>query len=158
MLRANQTSDRFLTTAMSSGDESEESTAMFRHFALIFLEDPDSIIKEIADSQDPMSPSLIQFIRCCRPTLSLIQIASISNLSYQTIILLARHLIYWRKARAIPPLHHKNYYIVSPNADMHRLPSHSALYASLFPTYPSLPKLLSLLSSKPRPYVTFIPS
>ena len=41
---------------------------------------------------------------------------------------------------------------------MRRLKSASAQYAKLFPALPSLPKILSLLSTSPRPYSTLIPS
>lgn len=71
---------------------------------------------------------------------------------------MARHLIHWRKARAIPPIHQRDIYIVSPNADMRRLHTLIPLYARNFPSLPSLPAMLSKLSSKPKPYTTYIPS
>ena len=47
---------------------------------------------------------------------------------------------------------------MSPNADMRRLKSAMAQFAKLFPALPSLPKILSLLSTSPRPYSSLIPS
>ena len=80
------------------------------------------------------------------------------NISLRRIQFLSRHLIYWRRARAIPPLHRGFIYIVSPNADMRSLASATQAYASCFPSLPSLPKMLSMLSGHPRPYSAIIPS
>lgn len=71
---------------------------------------------------------------------------------------MAHHLIHWRKARAIPPIHQRDIFIVSPNADMRRLHTLIPVYARLFPTLPTLPIILSKLSGKPKPYYTYIPS
>lgn len=80
------------------------------------------------------------------------------NISLADIQLLARHLVYWRRARAIPPLHQRDTYIVSPNADMSKLEMASRLYEATFPTLPGLPKILSILSGTPRPYASLIPT
>lgn len=61
-------------------------------------------------------------------------------------------------ARAIPPLHARDTYIMSPNADNHALPTASAAWAQKFPLAPSLPHFLAKLSSTPRPYKVNIPS
>ncbi|TGJ71911.1 Nitrogen permease regulator 3 [Orbilia oligospora] len=146
-----------------------EDALMTPHFTLLFLEDVDDIIKEIILDQDQssLSASFVQFIQNCRPTVSFAQMLSPTsdssaphpeNPEYQYIEYFARHLIYWRKARAIMPLHYRRYYIVSPNADMKRLVSQSIVFARLFPALPPLPKMLSLLSGKPRPYSAYIPS
>jgi hypothetical protein len=60
----------------------------------------------------------------------------------------------------VPPLHQRDTYIVSPNADMRKLRSACAQYAKLFPPHiPALPKMLAQLSQgTPRPYKMFIPS
>ncbi len=80
------------------------------------------------------------------------------NISLRRIQVLSRHLIYWRRARAIPPLHQRDTYIVSPNADLRELPTAAVAYAARFPSLPSLPKMLALLSGHPRAFSTLIPS
>lgn len=87
-----------------------------------------------------------------------LQISQIHDISLRRIQVLSRHLIYWRRARAIPPLHRRDTYIVSPNANMRDLPSATQAYAARFPSLPSLPKMLSILSGHPRAYSTLIPS
>ncbi|KAK6363679.1 Nitrogen permease regulator 3 [Orbilia blumenaviensis] len=160
-----------LTTLRTLGatPSEDEDALMTPHFTLLFLEDVDDIIKEIILDQDQssLSASFVQFIQNCRPTVSFAQMLSPTsdasaphpeNPEYQYIEYFARHLIYWRKARAIMPLHYRRYYIVSPNADMKRLASQSIMFARLFPALPPLPKMLSLLSGKPRQYSAYIPS
>lgn len=80
------------------------------------------------------------------------------NISLADIQLLARHLVYWRRARAVPPLHQRDTYIVSPNADLSKLETASRLYSATFPTLPGLPKMLAALSGTPRQYASLIPS
>lgn len=70
----------------------------------------------------------------------------------------AQHFIYWRRAMAIPPLHARDVYIVSPNCDPHRLPQDSQDWQRLFPVAPPLPNFLSELSQAPRMYKHFCPS
>ncbi|EPS36732.1 hypothetical protein H072_9692 [Dactylellina haptotyla CBS 200.50] len=160
-----------LTTlhTLGSTPSEDEDMLLTPHLALLFLEDVDDIIKEIIQEQDQgsLSASFVQFIQNCKPTLSFAQMISASspngiihpeNPEYQYIEYFARHLIYWRKARAIMPLHYRRYYIVSPNADMKRLVPQSIIFNKLFPALPPLPKMLSLLSGKPRPYSAYIPS
>ncbi|KAF3929215.1 hypothetical protein AA313_de0204072 [Arthrobotrys entomopaga] len=147
----------------------DEDILLTPHLALLFLEDAEDIIKEVVLDQDQTSlgASFVQFIQNCRPTVSFAQmiqeaspngILKPENQEYQYVEYFARHLIYWRKARAIMPLHHRRYYIVSPNADMKRLVAQSVIFSKLFPALPPLPKMLSLLSGKPRPYSAYIPS
>ncbi|KAI5855746.1 nitrogen permease regulator of amino acid transport activity 3-domain-containing protein [Tricharina praecox] len=148
-----------LTTANSFGDdETEGDVLLAKHFTLLFLEDVESILKEIAAEASESSASLAHFVKSVKPTLSFIQISQQCGIQLQDIQTLARHLVHWRKARAIPPIHQRDTYIVSPNADMKRLSSLIPLYAKTFPTLPALPVMLSLLSGKPKPYVTFIPT
>ena len=70
----------------------------------------------------------------------------------------AQHFIYWRRAIAIPPLHARDVYIVSPNCDQRRLAQDSQDWQSLFPVAPPLPNFLGELSQSPRPYKHFCPS
>jgi hypothetical protein len=144
---------------MSFGDdESEGDVPLAKHFTLLFLEDVDSILKDIAAETTDSSASLAHFVKSCKPTHSFLQISQQCGIPLHEIQILARHLIHWRKARAIPPIHQRDTYIVSPNADLKRLPSLIPQYAKTFPTLPTLPKMLSLLSGKPKPFAMFIPS
>lgn len=70
----------------------------------------------------------------------------------------AQHFIFWRRAIAIPPLHARDMYIVSPNCDMCRLPQAAMQWARQFPLSPSLPNFLAELSVAPRPYKLHCPS
>ncbi len=70
----------------------------------------------------------------------------------------AEHFIFWRRAIAIPPLHARDMYIVSPNCDLRRLPQAAAQWARQFPFAPPLPNFLTDLSVTPRPYKHHCPS
>ncbi|KAI9891816.1 MAG: Nitrogen permease regulator 3 [Vezdaea aestivalis] len=149
----------WLTTANSyDQDESDSSNQLAKHFALLLLDSPTAILKEIEDAARQFSAPLAHYIRCSKPTLSFLQVSQISGLSLPDINILARHLIYWRRARAIPPLHQRDIYIVSPNADMRALPSASTDYTRTFPSLPSLRKILAVLSGPLHPYSAIIPS
>ncbi|KAI9871257.1 MAG: Nitrogen permease regulator 3, partial [Pleopsidium flavum] len=149
----------WLTTATSVPDDpTTESTNLAHHFALLLLDDEATILKDIELSAGEMAGPLTHYIRSTTPTKSFVQISTIANIPLQDIQFLASHLIYWRRARAIPPIHQRDTYIVSPNADMRRLSTAIPLYAATFPTLPSLPKMLSMLSGTPKPYSALIPS
>ena len=113
---------------------------------------------DINATQSPLTGPLTHYLRASTPTKSFLQISQSSGIPLSDIKLLASHLIYWRRARAIPPLRQGDTYIVSPNADMQRLASASSSFAKVFSTLPSLPRILNMLSSTPRPYSTIIPS
>ncbi|RPA99314.1 UPF0171-domain-containing protein [Choiromyces venosus 120613-1] len=148
-----------LTTANSFGDDDTEGDNMLaKHFTLLFLEDLEGILKDIAAEATDSSASLARFVEACKPTISFLQISNSCGIPLHEIQVMARHLIHWRKARAIPPIHQRDTYIVSPNADMKNLHTLIPIYNSLFPTLQPLPKLLTLLSGKPKPFSTFIPS
>ncbi|KZF18826.1 UPF0171-domain-containing protein [Xylona heveae TC161] len=137
----------------------EDETSLGPHFALLFLKDVPTLLKEISsDSTKDVSGPLAHYIRCSKPTMSFLQVSNTHNIPLADIQILAQHLIYWRRARAIPPLHQRDTYILSPNADMSSLTSATASYAASFPTLPSLPKMLSMLSGPPKPYSALIPS
>ena len=70
----------------------------------------------------------------------------------------AEHFIFWRRAIAIPPLHARDMYIVSPNCDLAKLPQAAAQWARQFPFAPALPNFLADLSVAPRPYKMYCPS
>ena len=70
----------------------------------------------------------------------------------------AQHFIFWRRAIAIPPLHARDVYIMSPNCNVEELPVASQAWAKAFPLAPPLPNFLADLSTAPRPYKWFCPS
>ena len=149
----------WLTTANSMPtDDDAQSPYLGSHFTLLLLSDVPSIISDIDAAASPIAKPLTQYLRASSPQKSFHQISQSSGIALPDIQFLASHLIYWRRARAIPPLHHKDIYIVSPNADMRKLAAATSAFTKLFPALPPLPKILSLLSMGPRPYHTLIPS
>lgn len=70
----------------------------------------------------------------------------------------AQHFIFWRRALAIPPIHGRDVYILSPNCDLTRLPQASQEWQRAFPFAPPLSSFLVDLSTSPRPYKSHCPS
>ncbi|KAL8720578.1 MAG: hypothetical protein Q9181_007889 [Wetmoreana brouardii] len=150
----------WLTTATSlpaDDDVNMTSSQLASHFTLLLLSDLPTILSDINNTASPLSEPLTHYLRASKPTKSFLQISQSSGIPLPDIQFLASHLIYWRKARAIPPLHQRDTYIVSPNADMSKLVSATSKFAKMFPALPSLPNILNLLST-PRAYSTLIPS
>ncbi|KAL8688007.1 MAG: hypothetical protein Q9218_005970, partial [Villophora microphyllina] len=150
----------WLTTAASlpaDDDINMTSSQLASHFTLLLLHDLTTILSDINSTPSPLSEPLTHYLRVSKPTKSFLQISQASGIPLPDIQFLASHLIYWRKARAIPPLHQRDTYIVSPNADMNKLVSATSKFAKAFPALPSLPKILNLLSA-PRAYASLIPS
>ncbi|KAI4267887.1 MAG: hypothetical protein L6R38_008047 [Xanthoria sp. 2 TBL-2021] len=150
----------WLTTATSfpaDDDMNMTSSQLASHFTLLLLSDISTILSDINDTTSPLSAPLTDYLRVSKPTKSFVQISQSSGIPLPDIQFMASHLVYWRKARAIPPLHQRDAYIVSPNADMSKLVSASSKFAKSYPALPSLPKILNLLST-PRAYSTLIPS
>ncbi|TVY48284.1 Nitrogen permease regulator [Lachnellula occidentalis] len=149
-----------LTSANPILDEegNEDPTHLNKHFALLLLDDETKIISEIQADNTELSAPLIECIRLCKPTLSFLQVAQTNSIEVNSLLILAQHLIYWRRAIAIPPLHAREMYIVSPNCDSRKLPEASVAWRKAFPLAPSLPSFLAALSAAPRPYKTFSPS
>lgn len=156
----------WLTTADSTtpmddpgtDDDDAPHQVLAKHFALLLLDSEAAIIKDVEASGGTLAPALAHYIGCSRPTKSFAQISASSGIPLSTIQMLASHLVYWRRARAIPPIHQRDTYIVSPNCDLSKLEVATIAYQTAFPTLPSLPKMLSALSGTPRPYGSFIPS
>ncbi|KAK6453850.1 nitrogen permease regulator 3 [Scheffersomyces xylosifermentans] len=130
------------------------------YFALLLLDDPEAIIRDIKTESES---TLANFIRMINPTESLIKLSMRNNsLDIVQIKSFAFHLIYWRRARVIQPLSTRSAYIVSPMA-----PITVSLFEDIkdfkkaFPTLPSLSHFLKQLSSqnkKPPQFATIIPS
>ncbi|RMZ84331.1 hypothetical protein DV738_g527, partial [Chaetothyriales sp. CBS 135597] len=131
---------------------------MAKNTTLLLHESRHKILRGLQEPQGPLARALTIFLDKLRSTKSFYALSIASRLSLADIQLLARHLIYWRHAVAIPPLHHRDTYIVSPNADMSKLASACKAFEASFPMTPSLPKILHLLSQTPIPYGRLIPS
>lgn len=146
-------------------DEERTNTEDVLYLALLLLDTPDSIIRDI---RAELHSELAKFIRMITPTDSLAKIIAKMNLLEKTVLtkdevlLFALHLIYWRRARVISPLNSRSIYIVSPMAPI--TPNFNddiGRFKRTFPTMPSLPlylKLLSARSRKPRQFASIIPS
>ncbi|TVY93146.1 Nitrogen permease regulator [Lachnellula willkommii] len=130
-----------LTSANPIIDEegNEDPTHLNKHFALLLLDDETKIISEIQAENTELSAPLIECIRLCKPTLSFLQVAQTNSIEVNSLLILAQHLIYWRKAIAIPPLHAREMYIVSPNCDSRKLPEASVAWRKAFPLAPPSP-------------------
>ncbi|CAI7609927.1 unnamed protein product [Penicillium glandicola] len=156
----------WLTTADSATPADDPSAhesnmphqVLAKNFALLLLDSEAAIVKDVEASGGTLAPALAHYIRCSKPTKSFAQISVSSGIPLSHIQMLSSHLVYWRRARAIPPIRQRHTYIVSPNCDLSKLEIATIAYQTAFPTYPSLPKMLSTLSGTPRPYSNFIPS
>lgn len=89
---------------------------------------------------------------------SFAQVAQTNSISLSDIRVLAEHLIFWRRAIAVPPLHGRDTYILSPNCDNYKLPVATQAWAKAFPLAPNLSSFLANLSTVPRPYKSYPPS
>ncbi|XMA11076.1 hypothetical protein WAI453_003867 [Rhynchosporium graminicola] len=149
-----------LTTANPYDDDEgiEDPSYINKHFALLLLDDESKIIAEIQADDTELSAPLIECIRICKPTLSFLQVAQAHSIEIGSLLILANHLIQYRRAVAIPPLHPREIYIVSPNCDNRKLPVASMAWKKSFPLAPSLSNFLATLSLAPRPYKIHAPS
>lgn len=151
----------WLTTANSMPTDDDvhgNGPQLGAHFTLLLLSELHSIMADINATVSPITAPLTHYLRVTTSNKSFLQISQSSGMPLTEIQFLASHLIYWRRARAIPPLHQRDVYIVSPNADMRNLATASQNFAKAFPALPPLPKILNMLSFTPRPYSTLIPS
>lgn len=153
----------WITTANSfvgDNDAVDEPHYLDRNFALLLMDDDKKIISELSADPDETTLSMIEFVRHSKPTMSFHQVAQQTNniLTLGQVRKYAQHFIFWRRAIAIPPLHARDVYILSPTADMETLPGASAAWARQFPFAPALPNFLSDLSAAPKPYKWFCPS
>ena len=137
---------------------SSSSAHLAKHFTLLLLEPPQKILKDISTAGGPIVGPLSRFVSACDPTKSFYKLSQTTSIPLAEMQTLARHLIYWRRGMAIPPLHQRDTYIVSPIADMSKLKSACKAYEAQFPTLPGLAKMLSALSGTPRAWGTLFPS
>ncbi|KAH7160184.1 nitrogen permease regulator of amino acid transport activity 3-domain-containing protein [Dactylonectria estremocensis] len=150
----------WITTANTfmSQDALEEPGFLDRNFALLLLDDEKKIISELQADPDPTTASMVEFVRLSKPTLSFHQVGQSNIITVGQVRKYAQHFIFWRRAIAIPPLHARDQYIGSPNADYSQLPQDTLEWQRAFPLAPPLPNFLSELSQCPRPYKHFSPS
>ncbi|KAK0612942.1 nitrogen permease regulator of amino acid transport activity 3-domain-containing protein [Bombardia bombarda] len=152
----------WLTTVNSfmADDAMEEPDFMDRNFALLLTADEKRVIAELQGDPDETTLAMVEFVRHCKPTLSFYQVGQQSSnaLTPAQVRKFAQHFIFWRRAIAIPPLHVRDMYIVSPNCDLRKLPQAAAQWARHFPLSPPLPNFLAELAVAPRPYKLHCPS
>ncbi|KAI1107673.1 nitrogen permease regulator of amino acid transport activity 3-domain-containing protein [Jackrogersella minutella] len=150
----------WITTANSFVEEDSLSDPGFldKNFALLLMSDEKKIIAELQTDPDETTAAMIEFVRLSKPTMSFHQIGQGTALSPAQVRKYAQHFIFWRRAIAIPPLHARDVYILSPNSDMSRLPRASQAWSRSFPLAPPLPEFLAGLSAAPRPYKLAAPS
>ncbi|KAL9941422.1 Nitrogen permease regulator 3 [Verticillium nonalfalfae] len=150
----------WLTTANSfTGEDTiDEPGFLDRSFGLLLMEDERKIIAELQADPDPTTAAMVEFVRLSKPTQSFFQIGQSNILSLGQVRKYAQHFIFWRRAIAIPPLHARDVYILSPNSDTRNLPRASVEWAKAFPLAPPLTNFLAELSYAPRPYKHYCPS
>ncbi len=157
----------WLTTATEAppdaGDVDKRTSSstlqLAKNYTLLLKSPPHRIAKDAQTAGGPLAAHLPRFVAALRPTKSFYKLSNDHQISIADVHLLARHLVYWRRAIAIPPLNQRDTYIVSPNADLSKIREACKSYASQFPaSLPSLPKFLSMLSGIPRPFMSLIPS
>lgn len=124
--------------------------------AVLLLESRETLIRTLEDHRD--ASLLSYFVRESTPTKSLAKQAAKLGLPEKTLVFLTQHLIKWRKARAISPLHPRNVYIVSPRAPLKDLRKLGIEYAKRFPALPSMETMLAMLGGRPVKYGALIQS
>ncbi|KAK0933765.1 Nitrogen permease regulator 3 [Friedmanniomyces endolithicus] len=125
------------------------------HSALLLLEDKEALLNSLSH---PEASPLAHFIRSHTPTKPLCKLATNLNIPLNEILYLSHHLIKWRKARAILPLHPRNTYVLHPDAPIDNLVELIPIYAARFAALPTLPQMIKVLSGKPMVYGLLIPS
>jgi hypothetical protein len=124
--------------------------------AILLLESRETLIRTLEDHRD--ASLLSYFVRESTPTKSLAKQAAKLGLPEKTLIFLSQHLVKWRKARAIAPLHPRNVYIVSPRAPLKDLRKLGIEYAKRFPALPTMETMLAMLGGRPIKYGALIQS
>lgn len=136
-------------------ENTESGGAVGKHSAILLLDEKDSMLRELAH---PEATPLAYFIREHTPTKSLQKHAKLLDMAVDDVLFLAGHLVKWRKARVIAPLHPRNFYVVNTEADLGHLAERAADYSRRFPGLPPLPQMLKMLGGRPIRYGLLIPS
>lgn len=124
--------------------------------ALLLLEDRETLIRALDDHRD--ASLLSYFIRESTPTKPLAKQATKLGIPEKTLLFLAQHLVKWRKARPIVPLHPRNIYIVHPQAPLGNLRALGEQFGKRFPALPSMETMLAMLGGRPIKYGALIQS
>ncbi|KAI7220718.1 hypothetical protein KC333_g2174 [Hortaea werneckii] len=143
-------------TASTPSNEDIHRSDPSPHDALLLLEDKGVLLHELQSHGS--ASHLGFFIRELTPTKSLQKHATNLSFPLPSILQFARHLLEWRKAQLIAPLHPRNLYTTdphAPNADLVRL---AGVYSRQFPGLPPLPQMMKMLSGRPIQYGLLIPS
>ncbi|ODV81187.1 nitrogen permease regulator 3 [Suhomyces tanzawaensis NRRL Y-17324] len=156
--QSSQIDPSYLSTLDQEDGTNSSDDVIF--FALLLLDDPESIIRDIKTEQDS---TLARFIRMIKPTESLLKLTlRNTSLDRMQIKSFAFHLIYWRRARVIQPLSTRSTYIISPMSPITiNLFNDIKRFKKAHPAIPSLPNFLKLLSPKsrkPQQFASVIPS
>ncbi|KAF2211557.1 hypothetical protein CERZMDRAFT_98439 [Cercospora zeae-maydis SCOH1-5] len=137
------------------GSGGKESAKLGPLSAILLLDSKENLL---VDLSHPDASPLAAFIREHTPTKNLQKHAAYVGVPVEDVLYMASHLLKWRKARIISPLHQRNTYVVAPDAPLEDLQRHINAYHKLFPTLPTLPNMLKVLSGKPIKYGLLIPS
>ncbi|KAF9974512.1 Nitrogen permease regulator 3 [Actinomortierella ambigua] len=130
--------------------EFENFPLLYPYHALLLLEDPEEILKDIPLDANP---TLVKLVQILVPYQCLDELQYILDCSMAQVYRLAAHLIYWRKAKLIGQIRTNNVYAVSPKAEINRaLLTEFSLHS---PTV-SLPNILHELST-PTMFKSIIP-
>lgn len=145
-----------------SPDDSEvQITALS---TILLLDSRENLVRTLDEHRD--ASLLSYFIRESTPTKSLAKQATKLSIPEKTIIFLAQHLVKWRKARVITPLHPRNLYVVSARqrsghstgSETRNLRKLGIEYAKRFPALPSMETMLAMLGGRPLKYGALIQS
>ncbi|KAI8629118.1 hypothetical protein F5Y19DRAFT_485042 [Xylariaceae sp. FL1651] len=139
-------------------DSLHDPSFLDKNFGLLLMTEEKKIISELQADADEATAAMVEFVKLSKPTMSFHQISQSSGLSPAQVRKYAQHFIFWRRGIAIPPLHARDVYILSPNADLSLLPRASQAWSRAFPLAPHLSDFLAELSAAPRPYKWFCPS
>ncbi|KAF9354244.1 Nitrogen permease regulator-like 3 [Mortierella sp. NVP85] len=130
--------------------EYENFPVLLPYHTLLFLEDPEEILKDIPLDTNP---TLVKLVQTLAPHQCLDELQYILDCSMAQIYRLASHLIYWRKAKLIDQIRVSNVYVVAPQAGINE--SLLSDFSQHYPTL-SLPNILHELST-PKSYKAHIP-
>jgi len=132
---------------------------------ILLLDGRENLVRTLDEHRD--ASLLSYFIRESTPTKSLAKQAAKLGIPEKTIVFLAQHLVKWRKARVITPLHPRNLYVVSEREQHSRGASSQTRdlrrlgieYAKRFPALPSMETMIAMLGGgRPLKYGALIQS
>jgi hypothetical protein len=138
----------------SSSSSSSEVQQITPLSTILLLDSRENLVRTLDEHRD--ASLLSYFIRESTPTKSLAKQAAKLAIPEKTILFLALHLVKWRKARVITPLHPRNLYVVSSSARQRsggggveettrNLRKLGIEYAKRFPALPSMETMLAML-------------